>query len=226
MTATAVALPWISEPCLRFWHNHSIAPRVSQCQYNWQIYCAGLGISRFKIYAEDCPVHLNYNQTTENLWLCRNIQAVSQNSNLSTWYHLEHVSGKHDWQICCAGSVKMRPQAYAEVSPVHLKFDHIATNPAFAIILRAGAFVFWHSNSISPCLTLLLNGIGKYAVHDLGLRNSWQIPQNSLVNIKVVELCFFIILTSKCIVWCFQCTTDSQLRHHCQPIATAYTTLN
>jgi len=58
--------------------------------------------------------------------------------------------------------------------------------------------VFCHSNSISPCLMFLPTGIGKYSGLDQLSRDSGQIG-DYVVHLEVCKLCFFSVLTSKCI---------------------------
>jgi len=60
--------------------------------------------------------------------------------------------------------------------------------------------VFWHSNSISPCLTLLLNGIGKYRRLNLGSWDSCQIPRIPWWIWKWTNYRHFLVLTLKCIL--------------------------
>jgi len=51
--------------------------------------------------------------------------------------------------------------------------------------------VFWHSNSLSPRLTLLPNEIGKFAGLDLWSQDAWQIPRISRCTWKWFNYALF-----------------------------------
>jgi len=51
--------------------------------------------------------------------------------------------------------------------------------------------ILWHSNSISPRLRLLPNGIHKYAGLDLGSRDSWKVPRIPRCTSKSLNYSFF-----------------------------------
>ena len=61
--------------------------------------------------------------------------------------------------------------------------------------------VFWHSNSISPCLTLLPNGIGKYAGLNLWSRDSWQVPRIPWCSWKSLNYVFFHVFDFEMHTW-------------------------
>jgi len=72
--------------------------------------------------------------------------------------------------------------------------------------------VIWHTNVISPCVTFLPNGIGKYSGLDLMSRDSWQFD-DSPVHLEVAELCCFTPLTWKCLC-CVRLSGAPQI-HNC-----------
>jgi len=150
-------------------------PDRINCHWDWQICIDQLAI---RICTAAFQVHLKFDE-------------MSAKAAALPWLSKLYFSGKCDWEICGAGSVLTWLKTYAGDSPVHLNFDHIPPNTA--VLLRMRKVVSW-------ILTQQLN----IAPTDYVAKWDWQIrsatsivkrgmadPDNSLVYLRVVRLCFF-----------------------------------
>jgi len=107
MPAIDAGLPRISEPCLKFRHKKSQYRLDSLlAKLDGQISGAGSVITRLKTYADNSPVHLNFNKMAAKAAALPGISQsvshiVTQLFNITMTYFI----AKLDCQICSARSI-------------------------------------------------------------------------------------------------------------------------
>ena len=129
--------------------------------------------------------------------------------------------------MCCAGAVITQLKTYAEDSTVNQNFNHMRVNSVALLRIRESvACILTHPHqSVSPCLTLLPNGIGKYTWLDLWSRDSWQILRIPRCTWKWLNYALSVFwLRNGYVATGFWCTTNAQLTNNSKPSAASYST--